>query len=203
MPDRPSLDVAFDEIISRADYKAGMSGSEDSFDVVAWLRESWAKLGTLQEASDTAFWVTIIAGCTILVVLLAHITYTIVRALRPLARGGPGRAAEKIKPLQTPQQLIAKADGLAAEGDFRGAVRGLYLVLVRELQIKGILPRTRAQTNWEHVRHLAAKPALVQHVRPFAQTFDEKWYGGRSAGPEDVLRCRQWLQEALQEVEEA
>jgi len=199
-PDPRALRRSVDDILSEPAYREALAQKE-GFDLLRWLQEHWASLQGLQDASALGFYTVVIGLSVVLAALVAHIVYTVVRSLR--MRQGPSTVAMPVVAQRAlaPEELIAQADDLAGQGDFRGAIRYLYLALVRGLQMRRILPRTKTQTNGEHVRQLAARPTLHALVRPFASMFDEKWYGGGIATAADVDQCRTWLGAALGEVE--
>ncbi len=206
VPERELLDAKLEEILARPDFRRAMrGGGHDPRNVGQWLllrlRQLLGRLGGLHETNYGLFLVAVVVGSVLLIAILAHIAYTFLQAFRP--RGKPRRDARRAPESSSvePSALIERADQLATQGDHRSAVRNLYLALIRSLQMKGVLPRTASQTNWEQLRHLAGRPGLAAIVRPFTRTFDEKWYGGRPADGGDVTRCRKWLQEALQAVE--
>ncbi len=199
-PNPRALRRSVDDILAKPAYREALAQKEE-FDLLRWLQERWWSLGGLQDASTFGFYTVVIGLSVVLAALVAHIIYTIARSLR--RRRGPPMATVPVVAQRAlgPEELIAQADDLAGQGDFRGAIRHLYLALVRALQMRRILPRTKTQTNGEHVRQLAAHPTLRDLVRPFASMFDEKWYGGGGATADDVDQCRTWLGAALVEVE--
>jgi hypothetical protein len=201
-PSREALQRSLDEILARPDYRRAMRGGGGSLrDLLLRLRRLLERLGGLHETNHALFIVAVTVGCLLLVVLLGHIAYTLVRALRKPGgpRSGPDRVVRE-RP-KTPAELCREAEELAARGEFREAVRSFYLALTRSLQLAGLLPRTTSQTNWERVQHLRDHAVLLAIVQPFTEVFDAKWYGQRPASAEDVERCRGWLEAALQEVE--
>jgi hypothetical protein len=202
-PSREALQWNLDEILARPDYRRAMRGGGGGSlrDLLLRLRRLLERLGGLHETNHALFVVAVTVGCLLVVVLLGHIAYTLVRALRKPGgpRSGPGRVVRE-RP-RTPEELCREADELAERGEFRQAVRSFYLALTRSLQLAGLLPRSTSQTNWERVQHLRDHAALVAIVQPFTEVFDAKWYGQRPASAEDVERCRGWFEAALQEVE--
>jgi hypothetical protein len=205
-PEREALEVRLQEILDRPDFRRAMrGGGHDPRNVGQWLllrlRRFLGRLGGLHETNYALFLIAVVVGSVLLIAILAHIAYTLLQAFRPLRRRRPDGSRPARTTAQDPSSLVRRADELAAAGDYRSAVRHLYLALVRSLQMNGVLPRTPSQTNREHLRHLAGRPTLAAVVQPFTHTFDEKWYGGRPADTTDVERCRRWLEEALREVE--
>jgi hypothetical protein len=76
-------------------------------------------------------------------------------------------------------QWLTEADKLAAQGEFRAAVRCLYLACLIRMDESNTLRFERHQTNWEHLyrfRDLTQKPGNFQ-LEPLTQKFDNAWYG--------------------------
>ncbi len=74
-------------------------------------------------------------------------------------------------------QAWQRATDLAAGGDYRTAVRYLYLSSLRFLEEAGRLRYDRALTNREYVRQVEGQPDLAEPVRAVVNTFDRTWYG--------------------------
>ncbi len=206
VPEAQALEAKLDEILARPDFKRAMrGGGHDPRNAGQWLllrlRRLLARLGGLHATNYALFIVAVTVGLVLLIAILAHITYTFLQAFKPMQeRRAQDTAAGPAPPLG-PSALIREADESAARGDHRSAIRSLYLALIRSLQMRGVLPRAASQTNWEHLAHIAVRPALAAVVEPFTRTFDEKWYGGRSADSSDVARCRAWFHQAIQEAD--
>lgn len=85
-------------------------------------------------------------------------------------------------------EWIDQADRLAREGDYRAAVRCLYLACLTRLDESHVLRFERNETNWEHLsryQDLAVKPGGFD-FRPATQRFDLAWYGLVPQGPDDL-----------------
>lgn len=204
-PDHAALERELQQILAEPDFRRAMRASGDSRDFVRWVRDQlgrlFGRLGGLHETNYAVFLVSVIVGGAVLLGLLTHITYTLVRALRRPSRGpAPPDGAPRARP-QTVADLRREAEALAEAGRFRDAVRALYLALLRSLQATRLLPRTSSFTNAELLRLLREHGALITVVRPFTETFDSRWYGGRPATRDDFARCCAWFEAAQQEVE--
>jgi hypothetical protein len=205
-PDREMLETKLKQILARPDFRRAMRGSgHDPRNVGQWLllrvRRFLGRLGGLHQTNYGLFLAAVAIGLVLLVAILTHIAYTFIQALRPMPRRTGDAHAARSARLPDPSSLMRQAAEQTAQGDHRSAIRSLYLALVHSLQMSGVLPRTASQTNWEQLAQLADRPSLAATVRPFTQAFDEKWYGGRPADARDVARCREWLEQALREVE--
>jgi hypothetical protein len=77
---------------------------------------------------------------------------------------------------------LSSANSLAAQGDFRGAVRLAYIASLRRLSDAGLLTLERNRTNWEYQRALRSRSREGYDVLlPVTRLFDHVWYGRRPA----------------------
>ena len=74
-------------------------------------------------------------------------------------------------------QASQRARHLSSNGDYRQAVRYLYLSALLLLDERGLLRYNRTLTNREYLRQLSGQPELASLLRPVIETFDEVWYG--------------------------
>jgi hypothetical protein len=79
--------------------------------------------------------------------------------------------------LLTADTAFKKAQGLADAGDYRTAVRYLYLSSLLMLDERGLLRYDRSQTNREYLRSVAHLPQLAALLREVIEVFDRVWYG--------------------------
>lgn len=74
-------------------------------------------------------------------------------------------------------QALQKAQNLSAGGDYRSAVRYLYLSSLLLLEEQGLIRFDRSQTNQEYLRNVAANSELSDILRDVIDVFDRVWYG--------------------------
>jgi len=79
--------------------------------------------------------------------------------------------------LLTSETAFKKAQVLSQGGDFRTAVRYLYLSSLLTLDERGLLRYDRSKTNREYLRSVSDSPELVQPLREVIEVFDDVWYG--------------------------
>lgn len=91
----------------------------------------------------------------------------------------------------TAGQALSNAQRLAAAGDYRTAVRQLYLSTLLWLDEHGRLKYDRALTNREYLRVLSGAPALRDALAPVVETFDRIWYGFAPISAAEFERYRQ------------
>jgi hypothetical protein len=77
----------------------------------------------------------------------------------------------------TAAAALKRAQMLSGEGDYRTAVRYLYLSSLLLLEERGLLRYDRSLTNREHLRSVAHLPQLATAFRDVVEVFDRVWYG--------------------------
>jgi hypothetical protein len=77
----------------------------------------------------------------------------------------------------TSETALERADALSRGGDYRSAVRYLYLSALLLLDERGLLRYDRSRTNREYLRTVGDSPALVRPLRAVIDIFDRVWYG--------------------------
>ena len=77
----------------------------------------------------------------------------------------------------TAESALRRAQTLSQGGDYRTAVRYLYLSTLLLLEERGLLRYDRSQTNREYLRSLKGRPELASVLRDVIEVFDRVWYG--------------------------
>jgi len=72
---------------------------------------------------------------------------------------------------------MQRAQTLSVQGDYRTAIRYLYLSSLLTLDEQGLLRYDRSRTNREYLRSIGSKPALAGTLRSVIELFDRVWYG--------------------------
>ena len=75
---------------------------------------------------------------------------------------------------------LHKAQELSSQGDYRQAVRYLYLSSLLLLEERGLLRYDRSRTNREYLRSVAHQPELSASLSEVVDVFDRVWYGYQS-----------------------
>lgn len=76
-----------------------------------------------------------------------------------------------------PEGWSSLADELAARGDFRGAVRSLYLALLSRLHGIGAIDYDPTLSNWDYCRQFRGHREWVPTFKDLTLRFDFVWYG--------------------------
>lgn len=76
-----------------------------------------------------------------------------------------------------PESWAGLADELAARGDFREAIRHLYLALLARLHRDGVIDYDPTRSNWDYVLTFKGASAVKSAFRDLTRRFDFAWYG--------------------------
>ncbi len=107
---------------------------------------------------------------------------------------GDGSADE----LLTAETALKKAQTLSTGGDYRMAVRYLYLSTLLILEERGLFRYDRSKTNREYLRSVRERPELAETLRDVVDVFDRVWYGFQPLSQSDYSQYQTRV-EALQQ----
>lgn len=77
----------------------------------------------------------------------------------------------------TSESALKHAQETSRAGDYRSAVRWLYLSSLLTLDERGLLHYDRTRTNREYLRSIGSAPELAHSLRDIVDVFDRVWYG--------------------------
>ena len=100
------------------------------------------------------------------------------------------------------KEALQEATNTAEAGDYRTAVRYLYLSTLLTLEDKGLFRYDKSQTNREYIESVSGRPQIAALLRDVVTVFDRVWYGFRSIDQETFNRYRQRI-ETLQHSSDA
>ncbi len=129
--------------------------------------------------------VVFIALIAAVLVLLVYLLVK-ARAGRSSATDDGGAGASPGSPLEEnpmsalarpPEGWASSADELAAKGEYREAVRHLYLALLSKLHRVGAIDYDPAKSNWDYFRGFKGRREWVPPFRELTSRFDFTWYG--------------------------
>lgn len=142
--------------------------------------------GLSQAVMTTVIWILAIA-------LLSFLVYFLVKVRRGKQATRGGGLLDDDEPDRTADEWLERADGFAAEGKYREAVRCLYLAALMRFDDARVATFRRHETNWEHLRRIEGSSRLPQGVefRSPTKHFDEIWYGEKTRGMADVEMFRE------------
>jgi Domain of unknown function (DUF4129) len=122
-------------------------------------------------------------AAVLLVVVIAVVVAVVLVRLGPLGRTtAPARSLFGADAPLTAAGHRAAAEQAATEGRWAEAVRERLRAVVRSLEARGVLDARPGRTAGEVAAEAgAAVPEVADDLRRGARTFDEVWYGGRTA----------------------
>jgi hypothetical protein len=127
---------------------------------------------------NTAYYgrVPLMIGAALLLVLsLFYISRNLSRSL--VREAELNAQANEDEALLTSKGAFQRAQTLSGQGDYRSAIRYLYLSSLLVLDERGLLRYDRSRTNREYLRSVSAKPQLAMPLRDVIDVFDRVWYG--------------------------
>ena len=116
----------------------------------------------------------IAAGVIVFLLSLFFLTRNLSRSLVREADLANGNSDDI---LLTSQGAMQKAQTLSSQGDYRNAVRYLYLSSLLILDENGVLRYDRSRTNREYLRSVSSKHGLAKPLSDVIEVFDRVWYG--------------------------
>jgi hypothetical protein len=92
---------------------------------------------------------------------------------------GAGAARQDLESAlaKAPRGWWSDADSLAAKGEFRAALRALYLAVLSSLHRRGAIEYDAARSNWDYVRAFKGALHELPPFRSLTLRFDFAWYG--------------------------
>jgi hypothetical protein len=155
-----------------------------------WFAEQWARFnrwlagifgednGVTTTISEGTFNLLPALATLLLVVALAYVFRSFFFDLVAESRLSD-EDADGGEPI-TAEQAFTRAQSLSRGGDYRSAVRYLYLSSLLMLDERGLLRYDRSKTNHEYLRSVAGQPELAEPLREVVDVFDNVWYGYHS-----------------------
>ncbi len=89
-----------------------------------------------------------------------------------------------------PEGWAHLADELAARGEYRDAVRSLYLALLSRLHRDGAILYDETLSNWDYLRQFRGRAEWKAPFRELTRRFDFAWYGNLPVGVEGYHEFR-------------
>lgn len=124
------------------------------------------------------------------------VTPTVLASDAPAQR--PDLQKEEVNPALLPEEeWLALAHDLAARGEWRLALRALYLSALAALARRELLALARGKSNREYARELSRRahqhPEVLQPFHNLVTDFERVWYGRHPANSELYQKCEQQL----------
>ena len=109
--------------------------------------------------------------------LLVVLLYAARSLFGSLAAEAEEEGLEHLETDLTSEEALARAQTFSRGGDYRSAVRYLYLSTLLLLDERGVLRYDRSRTNREYLRSVSGRPEVADTLRRVVEVFDRTWYG--------------------------
>jgi hypothetical protein len=103
--------------------------------------------------------------------------------------------------LLTSKGALQRAQTLSGQGDYRNAVRYLYLSSLLVLDERGLLRYDRSRTNREYLRSVSSQPEVATPLRDVIDVFDRVWYGFEAVDEQTYQSYSQHVDELREKKE--
>lgn len=195
LPAPDAIREKISEVLARPDFQIDPVTTEQSWEwlklfflIVRWILKPFVWLMELTEGLPMLLrWTIIVALLVVTVLLVWHITHTIVAAIR-----GPQRLPrlpESEEPSQrNPEIFEQRADEAARHGAWIDAIRLLFRATLLRLEAREKRRFRVGMTNREHLRRYRQSP-IAEPFRQFVETLDLKWYGDEPCDRSDYDSC--------------
>jgi hypothetical protein len=122
------------------------------------------------EESPTPFWVWLLIGMALLALGGGAIMLIVSQRPQPEPTIGPREPATSAEAVDVGRELMLA-------GNYRAAVRHIFLAALLALDERSVLHYDTTRTNYELLQELQFKPYVVKHLAPVVETFERVWYG--------------------------
>ena len=95
----------------------------------------------------------------------------------------------------TSDSAFERAQSLSRDGEYRSAVRYLYLSCLLLLDERGLLRYDHSKTNREVLRSVSDSPELAGPLQDVVEVFDNVWYGYHTLDEESFRHYSERVEE--------
>jgi len=195
LPDPETIRRTAEQVLRRPDYQldpqpdSGLTLLEMLQRFLRWILTpfQWL-LDALEGLPGWLRWPVAVGLVAVLILLVLHIGYTIVRAVRgPRQKHGLAAALERTP--RDPAALELQAAEAVSRGDFITAIRLLFMACLLRLELAEKRAFRAGTTNREHLRRHHDSP-VFEPLKRFVEIIETRWYGRGVCGLEDFEVCR-------------
>lgn len=175
-----------EEILKRPEFQERGENPVSAFiretrdQLLKWLSDLLKPLfgGATGEGLGFGLRILIILGAGLALALLGRAVWQAVGRRRSAAvRGRKVIFGEEIDESTTASDLAAQARALAGKGDYRGAVRRLFVALIYQLDERDLVRLRPQATNREYLALVRRFDRLHPIMSTLTDTFERVWYG--------------------------
>lgn len=186
--------IRLGEILQQSEYSRTAGGAQGN-PLQSWLTRLWQGFLDLfpdssihPGASRVLAISTILVLAAVLAFVIGRLLYRVI-GLRRGERGRPGIFAEGSLLERTSEELLAEAADYAARGDYREAVRRMFLASLLKMSEEGWVQTEAWKTNAEYEDEL--RDSRAEWIPVFGQAarlFERVYYGSEHAEEAEYVR---------------
>ncbi|HEU5048828.1 MAG TPA: DUF4129 domain-containing protein [Gemmatimonadales bacterium] len=184
-----SLRAALDSVFRSGVY-AWRPRDETGSAIVRWWQRLLAWLAALREDNPLVFRVLVAVLVLVLVAIIAHAAWILVRTVRGAARPVTDEVAPGEGARRDAAWHLAEADRAAGEGRYREALQLAFLGLALTLDARGALRFHPAKTPAEYAAEARLGDADRARLRDLVRTLYACAFGGAACGRDEYARWR-------------
>ncbi|MCA9072948.1 MAG: hypothetical protein KDA84_28690 [Planctomycetaceae bacterium] len=182
-----------EEVLSRPEYSIEKQTELENLGwlarILKWILETFqAFFKLLDGLPDALRWIIVGILSLLVIVLLGHILWTLIRSTRNLSR--PTLSTTERERILSPAELERAADQAYEVGDFIAVVRYLFAAALLRIARVEDKPFRKGITNREILKRYRST-SLSQPLEQFVNIVDAKWYGHEVCNESDVQICRE------------
>lgn len=183
-----------DEILQRLKEVLARPEFGERKDSFSWFLRFFDWLGDLYFNDPFLYYVLLTSCLVLLVLLISHIVWTVVRVMSFSRRHGSTEETPEARRQRLSAEHLAEARRRADQGDFTEAIRFLFLSLVHRFDESGQVGLRQDLTNREYLALFNHREAVQSRLRVFVDTLDENWYGQHPTARIQYEDCWQLFQ---------
>lgn len=137
---------------------------------------------------QTSPWVWAVVALALLIIVVGAILFILSQ---------PGDDRERQRRSQEPEtadEAVDEGRELIAAGNYRGAVRHLFLAALLTLDERNLIQYDKTRTNYEILSEAELRTTVVAALTPVVETFEKVWYGFETVGAADYERLAQQIE---------
>lgn len=173
---------------------------EDLFSALMPDRMPQGATSAAQIGSQLLVWTIVIVGGLLLAILLSYWLRSLLGGILADRLLNRRRDGDEIP--ESAAAARSQAQQSAAAGNYRNAVRQLYLAALLHLDEQGIVRFHRDRTNREVLAQTEEGSPVRAHLTPVVETFDRVWYGVREPDRQTFEAYRHEIDTLMGESEE-
>jgi uncharacterized protein DUF4129 len=201
-----------DNILDRPEYKKKKESRIGAFIKEVWRRAAnflselysafLRLLRNIFGASSEGGWAARLIIIAAFVAALIGIA-RVVKQIKPRRKRGRKRTVlgEEIEAGTSPKDLADAAMAAASAGDFRTAIRKLYVSLLYDLAERNVIELDESATNREYLARVSSFKSLIPPLEYLTERFDYCWYGKQPSSQDEFSIYLSRYAEALKRSE--